>query len=108
MPSRPTTTLLGPQRLRPTLADALRGRAPAVFQRDPELARAHRERQERMRRAQELYALRLACAMDCAYALLRRTDEEEPLGAERQDAIEAIRTLDAGHLERVRRIQREF
>src|SRR2546422_11421548 len=115
MPSRPTITLLGPQRLRPTLADALRGRAPegpiatitagwqeregddqeldqhlegrtgnlalyrraeAVFQRDPELARAHRERQERLRRAHEPYALRLAGAMDCAYAVLPRTHGE--------------------------------
>ena len=90
----PTVTLLGPQRLTPTLAAAvarsasmarmaavtagwqerededrrapraprraasnlrLYQRAEEVFQRDPELARALRERQERLRELQELY-----------------------------------------------------
>src|ERR1044072_2749448 len=96
-----TVTLLGPQRLTPTLAGAVRGvgvegeiavvtagwqereeevdelrehlggrvvnlrlyaRAEEVFRKDRALARAHRQRQDRLQRMQELYRLRLGHA----------------------------------------------
>jgi hypothetical protein len=142
-----TVTLLGPQRLTPTLANAVRGsgvegdvavvtagwqereeevdelrehlggrvvnlrlyaRAEEVFRRDRVLARAHRQRQERLQRMQELYRLRLAYAMDAARALLTRRGEAEVLNPERDAAVAAVRELDRVHLERVRAVNQEL
>ncbi len=138
-----TVTLLGPQRLTPTLVHAVRGggvegevavvtagwqereaevdelrehlgggvvnlrlyaRAEEVFRRDRTLARAHRQRQERLRRMQELYRLRLAHAMEAARQLLTRRGDPEVVNPERESAIAAIRELDRVHLERVRAV----
>lgn len=140
-------TLLGPQRLAPTLAEAVRGsgtrgcvavvtagwqereeevdelrehlgggvvnlrlyaRAEEVFRRDRTLARAHRQRQERLQRMQELYRLRLAHALEAARALLTRRGEPEVLNPEREASIAAIRELDRVHLERVRGVNQEL
>jgi hypothetical protein len=142
-----TVTLLGPQRLTPTLANAVRGsgvegdvavvtagwqereeevdelrehlggrvvnlrlyaRAEEVFRRDRTLARAHRQRQERLQRMQELYRLRLAHAMEAARQLLTRRGDPEVLNPERDAAVAAIRELDRVHLERVRAVNQEL
>lgn len=142
-----TLILLGPQRLRQTLAQAVRGsgvegdvavvtagwqereeevdelrehlggrvtnlqlyaRAEAVFEADPELARALRQRQDRLRRMQEVYRLRLSYALDAARALLTRRGDAELLGPERDEAIAAVRELDRAHLQRVTDVHREI
>ena len=139
--------LLGPQRLRPILVEAvdragvagaiavvtagwqeredevdelrdhlgrrvvnlrLYGRAERVFTADRELARAHRERQERLRALQRLYRLRLAPALAAARALLARRGERALLVPHRESAIAAVRTLDRYHLGRLRREHRRF
>ena len=150
MDSTRTITLLGPQRLAPTLVHAVRGggvtgdvavvtagwqereeevdelrehlqtegaggvvnlrlyhRAEQVFHDDPELQRLLRQRQDRLRRMQELYRLRLAHAMDAARELLLRRGDPELLVPEREAAIAAIRELDRVHLERVRAVHAE-
>jgi hypothetical protein len=149
-PERPrprSITLLGPQRLTPTLANAVRAagvlgdvavvtagwqereeevdelrehlggrvvnlrlyhRAEEVFRRDRALARAHRLRQDRLQRMQELYRLRLAHAMDAARELLTRRGDPEVMDPEREAAIAAIRELDRVHLERVRAVNGEL
>jgi hypothetical protein len=76
-------------------------RAEEVFRHDPDLARAHHARQERLRRLQELYDLRLGHAMAAAYALLRRNHGDGFLERERTEAIDAIRILDAEHMDKV-------
>ncbi|HEV8629034.1 MAG TPA: hypothetical protein VGV61_01870 [Thermoanaerobaculia bacterium] len=140
-------TLLGPQRLAPTLASAVRGsgvagevavvtagwqereeeldelrehlggavvnlrlyaRAEEVFRKDRALARALRQRQERLQRMQELYRLRLSHAMEAARQLLTRRGDPELLTPEREAAVAAIRELDRAHLERVRAVHRDF
>src|SRR6476620_3318832 len=50
-------------------------RAADVFERDPALVRAHRERGLRLQDSQALYEVRLGHAMDAVYELLRRTTE---------------------------------
>jgi len=149
MDVRRAITLLGPQRLTPTLAAAVRTagvqgdmavvtagwqereeevvelrqhilevgggvvnlrlyhRAEEVFQQDPELHRLLRARQDRLRRMQEIYRLRLAFAMDAARELLVRRGDPEILVPEREAAIAAIRELDRTHLERVRVVHQE-
>jgi len=142
-----TVTLLGPQRLTQTVAQAVRGggvlgdvavvtagwqereeevdelrehlgggvvnlrlyaRAEEVFRRDRTLARAHRQRQERLQRMQELYRLRLDHAMEAARALLTRRGDPEVVNPEREAAVAAIRELDRVHLERVRAVHAEL
>jgi hypothetical protein len=66
-----------------------------IFERDPELARAHRERGQRLRDIQTLYELRLGHAMDAVHELLRRTTETWLLDDEIESALEAVRALDA-------------
>ena len=132
-------TLLGPQRLTPTLPEAvaavgvdlspgqpplaivtagwqerededadlvaallgntvnlrLYARVADIFERDPDLARAHRERGQRLRDIQTLYELRLGHAMDAVYELLRRTTEGWLIDGEVESALEAVRALDA-------------
>lgn len=144
-------TLLGPQRLQPTLADAVkrRGIAPdgtaqiaavtagwqereaeidemrehlslpvvdlmlharceRVFAENPELFRAHRARQDRLQKMQQLYRYRLDFTIQPARELLRREDDPELLDPERQAAIEALRRLDREHLARIAEVHRDF
>lgn len=142
-----TVVLLGPQRVKPNLAErlvelgadgqvamvtagwqeredddqALRdhlqdravnlrlyARAEEVFRDDHELAAAYRARQDRLRQAQELYRLRLELALDALRLLGRQPVAPDLLAEETQACIEAVRVLDAGHLERCRRLHADF
>jgi hypothetical protein len=82
-------------------------RAEEVFAADPELARALRQRQDLLRRLQEVYRLRLSYALDAARALLTRRGEPELLVPEREAAIAAVRELDRAHLARVAAVHAE-
>jgi hypothetical protein len=83
-------------------------RGEDVFARDPDLFRAHRERQERLRELQELYRTRLVPMREAARRLLEQEGDELLLAPERDDALNALSRLDAHHLERVAAIDREF
>ena len=142
--------LLGPQRLQPTLAQAveslgIRGRIAAVtagweereaedqelsehlsgrtfnlriwergedvYARDPELHAGVRERNEKLRVAQELYQLRLGHALAAAREILRKglpPGFQKIYAAESDSAIENIRALDREHLARIRELNEEF
>ncbi len=140
-------TLLGPQRLQPTLAatverlaldgriatitagwqereaelDELREhlelpvvdlelhrRCEQVFAEDPDLFRAHRARQDRLRAMHRLYRYRLDFQMQPARELLRRTGDLELLEPEREAAIDALRRLDHDYLKRIAAVHRTF
>lgn len=142
-------TLLGPQRLAPTLAStlaslgvppdapvatvtagwqerepddaeldqhlggrsvnlALYRRVEQVFERDREFEAAFRARQERLRRMQALYRVRLHAAIGACHALLAMPGDDPPLAEARRGAIEDLRRLDHGHLEQVREVHAEF
>lgn len=86
----------------------LYARAERVAQRDPELARAHRERQLRLRRLQGLYRERLAHGMSACAALARDPAPDADSRAALDEAVEQVRTLDSAHLARLREINAEF
>src|SRR6187549_1008517 len=86
-------------------------RVEDVMAKDRELAAAIRERQDRLRVQHELYRMRLLHAMAAARELLHRESVDgysEMLEAEREAAIEAVRTLDGFHLMRVVQTHHEF
>lgn len=102
----------------------LYARGEDVFERDPELAAAHRERQERLRELQAIYRLRLAHAQAALRELLAELADRESdgsgagpdrrrlgdplLAAEVRAAREEIRALDRRHLERTQAMHAAF
>lgn len=86
----------------------LHARAEEVFEADREFAAAYRERQDSLKRAQELYRLRLNHAMAAVRDLMGRNGKATWLEVEQDSAFEAVRRLDDGHLERVREVHAEF
>lgn len=83
-------------------------RVEEVYRRDPELQRAVRARNDRMRRLQELYRLRLGHAIAAARELLLSGAEGGLVDPERHEALEAVRRIDEHHLERLRGMHHEF
>ncbi|WP_419948399.1 hypothetical protein [Candidatus Palauibacter sp.] len=75
---------------------------------DPELARGHREVRERLKLLRRAYNVRLAGRIDAHLRLLELRGDESVLGAEREEALAAIRRLDARQLERVAEMHAEF
>ncbi len=86
----------------------LYARAERVARRDPELARAHRERQSRLQRLQGLYRERLSFAMSACAALARDPAPDADSRAALDEAIDQVRALDAAHVARLREIHAEF
>ena len=89
-------------------------RSEQVLAADPELHAAMRARHDLLRRAQELYRLRLEHAVDAARELLRRLEAEshpehrELLAEEAREAVVAVRALDDQHVERLRGVHAQF
>ncbi len=79
----------------------LHRRGDAVFARDPELAAAHRDRQAMFRRLQELYVFRLQSLKRVCRELFTRPENDPAIASERRDAIDAMRRLDARHMDRL-------
>ncbi len=79
-----------------------------IMREDPDLATAHRARQDTLRRLQELYRLRLTSAKSVVEQLLATHAPEELLEPEIEAAIDAIRRVDAHHLVRIRAIRSAF
>lgn len=86
----------------------LHARTDEVFTDDPELARGYRERQDRLQELQRLYRYRLDFVLEPARELMRRPGDAPFLDDERIAAIDAVRTLDDRHLERVSAEHRRF
>ena len=83
-------------------------RTEAIFARDGDLFRAHRERQDRLRELQAIYRRRLAGLKQAAWQLLEASGDETLLAPERDDAVRAMARLDTHHLVRVAEIDAEF
>lgn len=83
-------------------------RAEDVYRRDPELFEATRGRHDQLRRLQGIYRKRLDHALESARELLREPGDDALLEAERESAIELVRTLDEQHLELARSIHADF
>jgi hypothetical protein len=86
----------------------LYARSEDALERDRELERAYRERQERLRDLQEIYRGRLAHALAALRELEARDDDPAWIGPERDSALAAIRDLDAHHLSRIVAVHADF
>ena len=93
---------------RPVENLAVWARVERIFEQDPELLLAMRQRHDTLRAAQELYRLRLSGLCAAAQVLLRRGGDGRLLEPERQDAIEMLRLLDQAHVRRVAELHAEF
>jgi hypothetical protein len=87
---------------------AVWARVERIFERDPELLRAMRERHDTLRRVQETYRLRLSGAVEPLRELLRRHGKDPWLLAERHDALVMLQGLDSQHVARVAQIHDDF
>lgn len=93
---------------RPLLDLQLYRRAEALFEREPGLGDAYRVRQDRLKRQQRLYRLRLKQLSLAARQILSAEGEIEMIAAEQRHAIAQLRALDRHHLHRSEAIHREF
>jgi hypothetical protein len=84
-------------------------RAERVFDRDPEFAAAHRERQSLFRRMQVAYRARLRFAIDACREMGRgAASGDDVYRTEWSAAMDAVRDLDRAHLDRVREVRAAF
>lgn len=86
----------------------LHRRAEEVFQRDRELAKLHRSRQELLRHKQDFYRIRLEHELEANHVILQRNAPQSILDEEQEASIGAIRLLDDYHLSQCRRVHEEF
>jgi hypothetical protein len=86
----------------------LHARGEDVFRKDKELLNAHRERQTILRHRQDFYRVRLEHALDAQHVIDQRAAPDEILEDEARTSIDAIRNIDALHLDRCTRDRREF
>ncbi len=93
---------------RPVVNLAVWARVERIFQEDPELFVAMRQRHDTLRSLQELYRLRLQGQMEALQELFRRRADDPLLLAERHDALVMLQGLDAQHMARVQAVHHEF
>jgi hypothetical protein len=86
----------------------LHARGEAVFRDDPDFFAAHRAKQDRLRQLQDLYRLRLASALKAARRVQQAQAPRDLIDAELEEALQALRLLDAHHMSKVRHIEEEF
>ena len=86
----------------------LHARGEAVFREDPDFFAAHRAKQDRLRQLEDLYRLRLASALKGARRVQQATAPRDLIDAELEEALQALRLLDAHHVLKVRQIEDEF
>lgn len=93
---------------RPVRNLAVYQRGEEVFAEDPELLEGMQTRHDELRSLQDLYRLRLSHALAAARELFALGEEDPLVPPELDDAIEAVRLLDAAHLERVEEVHEHF
>ena len=76
-------------------------RSEKLHRDDPEYFVLHRERQDRLRSLQRVYAQRLRALFDSVRRLATQTGPADLLDPERADAMEHVRALDRHHAARV-------
>lgn len=86
----------------------LHERGETVFKEDPHFFAAHRAKQDHLRQLQDLYRLRLASALKAARRVQQAHAPEALIAAELEEALQALRILDAHHMSKVRHIEAEF
>ncbi|MEM9383515.1 MAG: Type 1 glutamine amidotransferase-like domain-containing protein [Pseudomonadota bacterium] len=79
-----------------------------AFSADPELFRAHRARQDKLRLLQALYRRRLNHAAAAAVEMLGAKGDAQIVQRERRAAINSLRTLDRQHLRHIKDVHAAF
>jgi hypothetical protein len=87
---------------------SLHARGEDVFRRDSELLKAHRERQTVLRHRQDFYRVRLEHALDAQHVIDQRAAPDDIHEDEARTSIDAVRNIDALHLDRCARDRKEF
>jgi hypothetical protein len=93
---------------RPVVNLAVWQRVERIFAADHQLLDAMRDRHDRLRKAQELYRVRLGGLMEATRELFRRSGDDDLLEPERNDALVMLQALDAQHMARVTQIHFAF
>lgn len=93
---------------RPVFNLRLHARADVVFAQDPELLAQHRRKQDRLRRLQELYRVRLRSLAGLALRLSQWEDYDELVAEEYEQIVQSMRRLDAHHTQRVSELEQQF
>jgi len=83
-------------------------RAQEVLAADPELSRAHRAKQIKLRHKQDFYRIRLEHELAANHVIRQRRAPPEVLEEEEGASVAAIRALDAYHLAQCQRVHVEF
>lgn len=86
----------------------LHQRGEDVFASDPELHEAHRNRQETLRHRQDFYRIRLGYELEAQSVIRQRAAPEAILADEESASVDAIRDLDAWHLDKCAAVRQEF
>ncbi len=86
----------------------LHSRGNQLFQSDPELAAAHRERQDLLRHLQDIYRIRLQHAFNTERDVAAYDAPAAIRDEVKAASTEAIRALDTWHLEHCLRVRDEF
>jgi hypothetical protein len=79
-----------------------------VQDRNPDFAAAERQLRGVLEEVQEIYLLRLDHALQAVYAIQRRSGHDRLRADALDEALAAVRELDAAHLDRVSDIRGEF
>lgn len=93
---------------RPVIQLLLHQRGDDIFHSDTDFFDAYRERQNELHRLQELHHIRLGHALEAARELVQKQAPDHIVEPEREAAIEAVRTLDQHHLERLAEVHARF
>lgn len=86
----------------------LHARGNDLFAKDPELHKAHRERQVLLRHLQEVYRIRLDHASEAEHEVAHYDMPERMRDEVIGTSIEAIKALDTWHLEKCASVRQEF
>lgn len=86
----------------------LHRRTEQVFAEDPELADAHRLRQQTLRHKQDFYRIRLQHEVDANHVISQRKAPDDVLEEEKAASLASIRSLDEWHVAQCARIHQEF
>lgn len=86
----------------------LHARLEQVFGEDKELFGYHRARQDRLKALQQLYRYRLDFVIEPARELLRREGDPELIQPQQEEALDALRRLDAEHLAKIAEVHAAF
>lgn len=86
----------------------LHARGEAVFREDQDFFAAHRAKQDRLRQLEDLYRLRLASALKGARRVQQATAPRDLIEPELEEALQALRLLDAHHVLKVKQIEDDF